>query len=198
MFWRIAMAVIAAIAISAPSAAQATRPRAVPPSHAKQASAAPEAAVQEFSARVNSYLELRKQKAGTSVHPTQSAQKIVETTEQLRSRIQQARANARQGEIFTPAISAYFHKQLAAAFRGPTGARVLASLRRAEPVKGRLKVNEPYPEGIPLQSMPPSLLMKLPKLPKELEYRIVGRDLVLRDTAPNLVVDILPDAVPQP
>lgn len=188
------MAMIAAIAISAPTAAQS----AAHSSRARPGAKAPDAAVQEFSSRVNTYLGFRKEKAGSSVHPTKSAQKIVESSDQLRLRIQQARANAKQGEIFTPKVAAYFHKQLAQAFRGSTGARVLASLRRAEPVKGRLQVNQPYPEGIPLQSMPPSLLMKLPPLPKELEYRIVGRDLVLRDTAPNLVVDILPNAVPEP
>lgn len=189
------MAMIAAIAISAPATAQSAR---TGPSRVRGATKAPDAAMHEFSARVNTYLGFRKEKAGSSAHPTKSAKKIVETSEQLRSRIQQARDNARQGEIFTSAISAYFHKQLASVFRGPNGARVLASLRRSEPVQGRLQVNQPYPEGVPLQSMPPSLLMKLPPLPKELEYRIVGRDLVLLDTAPNLVVDYLPNAVPQP
>jgi hypothetical protein len=56
-----------------------------------------------------------------------------------------------------------------------------------------LEVNQPYPDGLPLQSMPPSVLMNLPKLPPELEYRAVGRELVLRDIAANLVVDIIPD-----
>jgi hypothetical protein len=44
--------------------------------------------------------------------------------------------------------------------------------------------------------MPPTLLQKLPKLPKELEYRIVGHNLVLLDTEPNLVVDVLSNAIP--
>ena len=42
-----------------------------------------------------------------------------------------------------------------------------------------------------LQSTPPTLLSDLPKLPSELEYRIVGRELVLLDTAANLIVDLL-------
>lgn len=195
MYFRTAMAMIAAVAMSISATAQSASSGAVPPQKANPATAP---AVQEFSARVHSYIDLRKKKAGSSAHPSKSAREITETREQLKTRIQQARANARQGDIFTPAVAAYFRKQLAIAFRGPTGARVLASLRRAEPVKGRLQVNQAYPEGIPLQSMPPSLLLKLPKLPKELEYRIVGRDLVLLDMAPNLVVDILPNVVPEP
>jgi hypothetical protein len=33
-------------------------------------------------------------------------------------------------------------------------------------------------------------------LPAELEYRFVGRDLVLVDSHAGLVVDVLPDALP--
>ena len=44
--------------------------------------------------------------------------------------------------------------------------------------------------------MPPSLLMALPQLPRELDYRIVGRDLVLHDVNADLVVDIIPNALP--
>ena len=59
----------------------------------------------------------------------------------------------------------------------------------------RARVNDPYPHHVPLQSMPPSLLQSLPKLPKELDYRVVGRDSVLRDTEANLIVDFIPDAI---
>jgi hypothetical protein len=50
---------------------------------------------------------------------------------------------------------------------------------------------------VALQSTPPSLLLNLPPLPKELEYRIVGRELVLHDTAPGIIVDFIPNVVPQ-
>ena len=63
---------------------------------------------------------------------------------------------------------------------------------------GGLQVNANYPDGLPLQSMPPSLLLNLPRLPKELEYRFVGRELILRDTQANLIVDVIPDlSMPQ-
>ena len=80
---------------------------------------------------------------------------------------------------------------------GSAGARVQQSLRHAEPVHlPRLRVNGTYPEGIPLQSSPPSFLANLPKLPVSLEYRLVGRDLVLRDRGANLIVDLIPNVVP--
>ena len=155
-----------------------------------------DAALGEFSAHVKQYMDLREQKAGKTPKPTSSATKLVESREQMRARVQAARPQAKQGNVFSPRVAAYFRRQISTAFRGPEGARVLTSLRRAEPVKAKVQVNQAYPENIPLQSMPPSLLMKLPKLPKDLEYRIVDRDLVLRDTAANLVVDILPNAIP--
>ena len=154
-------------------------------------------AVSDFETRVNQYVALRKTQAGTLPGPTNSATKLGETREQIRARIQPNRVNAKQGDIFTGVISTYFRKQIYAVVKGHHGKRVLTSLRRAEPVKEiPLQVNQPYPDGIPLQSMPPTLLLRLPKLPKELEYRIVGGNLVLLDVEPNLVVDILPDAIP--
>ena len=35
------------------------------------------------------------------------------------------------------------------------------------------------------------MMAKLPALPAELEYRVVGRDLVLVDVSIDLVVDVL-------
>jgi hypothetical protein len=80
--------------------------------------------------------------------------------------------------------------------KGPRAARIRESLKRAEPVKLRLKVNDEYPRTIPLQSTPPTLLLNLPELPKEVDYRIVGRALILRDVDANIVIDFIPNAIP--
>ena len=83
--------------------------------------------------------------------------------------------------------------------RGPNGDKVRASLRHAEPLPNvQLQVNAKYPSNLPLQSTPPTLLMNLPPLPKELQYRIVGSALVLYDMSSGLVVDFIPGAVPAP
>jgi hypothetical protein len=63
-------------------------------------------------------------------------------------------------------------------------------------VRLALKVNAPFPENLPLQSTPATLLLNLPRLPAELDYRFVGNALVLRDTAANIIVDFIPDALP--
>ena len=46
-----------------------------------------------------------------------------------------------------------------------------------------LKVNATYPDDTPLPTTPPQVLMNLPKLPEQLEYRIVGKNLIIRDVA---------------
>jgi len=39
-------------------------------------------------------------------------------------------------------------------------------------------------------------LRRLPELPQELVYRIVGHDLTLQDTKARLIVDLIPNAIP--
>ena len=62
----------------------------------------------------------------------------------------------------------------------------------------KIGVNEVYPTTLPLATFPPNLLQKLPALPPELEYRIVGRDLILRDVTGNVVVDVMREVFPIP
>ena len=61
-----------------------------------------------------------------------------------------------------------------------------------------INVNTIYPTTIALATFPPNLLQKLPALPPQLEYRIVGRDLILRDVTGNVVVDVLREVFPIP
>jgi hypothetical protein len=155
--------------------------------------------VKDFEGRVAQYMKMRTQEAGKSPKPTASADKLADNREHMSGSLRDLRAGARQGDIFTEPITQYFRRQIATTLHGPQGAKVRASLKHAEPLGAiPLKVNEPYPQTAPLQSTPPSLLLNLPTLPKELQYRIVGDDLVLLDTAPNIVVDFISHVVPQP
>ena len=61
-----------------------------------------------------------------------------------------------------------------------------------------LAVNAIYPDSAPFSSVPPSLLLKLPVLPDQVRYRFVGRALILRDTEANVILDFIPDVVPDP
>ena len=153
--------------------------------------------VNDFEARVAKYLDLRKKQAGSAPRPTNSSEKLAETQQDLAAKVKALRQDAQQGDIFTPGITAYFRRQISATLVGQDGQKIRASLRHAEPAPAlALHVNQVYPQGIPLQSTPPTLLLNLPTLPKELEYRIVGRTLALHDTVPNIIVDFVSDAIP--
>ena len=45
-------------------------------------------------------------------------------------------------------------------------------------------------------TFPPNLLKELHQLPDDLEYRFVGRDLILRDVKANTIVDVIRHARP--
>ena len=64
------------------------------------------------------------------------------------------------------------------------------------PRRPPLKVNVPYPERAALATVPPLILNRLPPLPEGIEFRFMGRDLILRDTSANLIVDLIHEAVP--
>ena len=155
--------------------------------------------VAEFTHRVADYVKIHKsaQTESRRLKPTASPEAIERYQVRLARGIRRARMGTRVGEIFTPAIAAEFRRLIAIAMQGPDSARIRQSLQRAAPVQtSAIRVNSRYPAGVALQSTPPSLLQNLPPLSPEVDYRVVGRDLVLRDVDANLVVDILKDAIP--
>jgi hypothetical protein len=144
-------------------------------------------------------MTLRNKIAGEMprLKPTDSAETITNHQRELARRIIEARASAKQGDIFTPHVTAEFRRLIALTMQGHRARRIRQSLRHAEPDTAvPLRVNGEYPPKVPLQSTPPSLLLNLPRLPKELDYRIAGHSLVFRDVDANLIVDFIPDAIP--
>lgn len=152
--------------------------------------------IQDFENRIDAYMTLRKSAKLPRLTPTDSPSAISHYEHQLERKIREARPHAKQGDIFTPDIATEFRRLIGLATQGTGEARIEKSLEHAEPVEVKLRVNETYPSGVPLQSTPPTLIMNLPRLPKELEYRIAGRDLVIRDTEANLIVDFIPGMIP--
>jgi len=165
----------------------------------EQSNTNPHAAlIQDFGKRVSDYVKLRhKLEAGEPrLKPTPSPEAILHHERELARKIRRVRAGAKQGEVFTPEITGEFRRLVGLAMQGKSAAHVHDSLKNAEPVRPILRVNEPYPAKVPLQSTPPSILLNLPGLPPELEYRIAGHSLALRDAKANLIVDIAPDVIP--
>src|SRR5262249_1142509 len=98
----------------------------------------------------------------------------------------------------TPAIAEELRKTIRAEFAGKEGSVLQEAVKTGNPAQEQgatkpilVKVNAPYPENAPLSSMPPGLLLKLPPLPKGLQYRFVGRHLILFDSMSDLIVDYL-------
>jgi hypothetical protein len=154
-------------------------------------------AIRDFHERVERYLKLRKQiEAGLPrLKPTASAPSITARSQELTRRLRFARREARVGSIFTPASATEFRRLIAITMQGKEAEQIRASLKSAEPVTLPLRVNDPYPAAVPLQSTPPSLLLNLPQVPPQVDYRVIGKALVLRDVDANLILDFIPDLV---
>jgi hypothetical protein len=99
------------------------------------------------------------------------------------------------GPIFTPPIGAAFRERLAAVTTGASGRNVRGSILDDNPAGIPVTAFAPYPATV-LSTVPKPVLDVLPPLPEEVEYRFVGRALILRDVCANFVVDVLPDAFP--
>ena len=108
------------------------------------------------------------------------------------------RAGARQGDFFTPALARELRARIARALdaHGLGAADVLEAGRTeaADRSAFTLRVNGTFPWVLGV-AMLPCVVEALPPLPQELQYRIVGFDLVLVDVHAGLIVDILPNAV---
>lgn len=153
----------------------------------------------EFSAKVQQYVKLHKQaeNALPKLRHTASPALIAAHQQALAETIRQARKNARLGDIFTPDAAVAFRHALDREFRGSHGKNARATIQQGEPLKNvHLAVNQTYPQTLPYTSVPPTLLLKFPKLPDEVAYRIVDHDLILLDVKANLVVDVMPKALP--
>jgi len=154
---------------------------------------------QEFSDRVQKYVQLHKSVEGTvpKLKATNEPELIVAHQKILARKIKAARAHAKRGDIFTPAAREDFLKAMSSEFQGPQAPHAKATMKQGALLKEvHLHVNEIYPESIPHTSVPPTMLQKIPKLPEELAYRAVSSDLVLLDVKANLVVDYLPGVIP--
>lgn len=157
------------------------------------------AGFKEFDNRVQDYLKLHKTVAASlpALKRKDLPEMIVAHQQMLARKIREARPNAKAGDIFTHSSHEAFEHAIRASFQGPQATNVRATIKQGAPLKEtHVKVNEVYPDAIPYTTVPPTLLQQLPRLPDELGYRIVGRDLVLLDLQANLIVDVIHEIIP--
>lgn len=151
------------------------------------------AILRDFEKRVADYTQLRKAAEGKlpRLRATSSPEKIVEHQKELARGIAEARQSAKQGDLFTPSIEREFRRLIRLAMPPGDATRIRKSLQNAEPVTALTQINHPYPSGVPLQTTPPSILLNLPRLPADIEYRLVNRTLILWDARANLIIDMM-------
>jgi hypothetical protein len=153
----------------------------------------------DFSERIDIYMNQRRraEAAVPDLKETVDPKKVYDREKALGDSIRTVRANAPQGEIFSEAAATEFRRIVQADFAKRTATDQAAVLEEV-PVRVPPRINTDYPTDMPLATFPPSLLMNLPTLPDVVEYRFLGRHLILRDIKGNVILDYIPDAVPAP
>ena len=163
------------------------------------------AVVADFQKRVAAYVDVKKRvdKNTPDQKETKDPAHIETTQKLLASKIINMRQGAQAGDIFTPEIRTKFRQLLIPHVQGTTGRETRQELsedfeeggKEAGNPKAALRVNVEYPEGTPLATTPPNVLQALPRLAEGLEYRFVGKNLLLMDADANIVVDLMPNAI---
>jgi hypothetical protein len=155
-------------------------------------------AVDDFLKHCQTYVALHKKiESGLPKLPQNATPEQIDQGQQALSKgIVTARANARLGDVFVPAAAGYLRETLVRVFSGRDGKQLRASILDENPIGAPVKINGPYPDAIPLSTMPPQILTALPKLPEELEYRFIGDRLILFDHHAHLIVDYVDRALP--
>ncbi len=153
----------------------------------------------EFGDCVQDYIKLRKKVESSmpKLKKSNEPELIVAHQGAMARNIREGRAHAKRGDIFTPAAVDAFRQAISGEFQGPQAPNAKATMQQGAPLKEvHVRVNQVYPQSIPYTSVPPTLLQKLPKLPDEVAYRVVNKDLVLIDVKTNVVLDYIPGIIP--
>jgi hypothetical protein len=155
-------------------------------------------AVLDFKERLAAYLKVHKeaQSKVPKLAETSDPAAMQSREAALADTIKKLRPGAKEGDVFSVAFRAVLSREVRRDFLGRSAADRKALMQEPS-AKMKLAVNMTYPSDRPLATFPAQLLQKLPELPPELEYRIVGHHIVLRDVAANIIVDVARDVIPR-
>jgi hypothetical protein len=163
-----------------------------------------EPAVDRFNQSIREYVQMREriEKTMPPLEVSSDWRRIETAVDARAAAIQKARPYAKPGDVFGENADAALGGTIVKALtdRGYDIAALLADKDEDEEVPAgtpRPRVNMPYPAAWG-RWVYPAILGALPVLPEPLEYRLVGRDLVLVDADANLVIDILENALAAP
>lgn len=154
--------------------------------------------VAAFDKRVRKYVSMRE--LVESRMPKLSKESTPEEIEAhkatFQAKVRAARVGAKPGEMFSPDIARLIRETIKDEIKGRERAELRETVFEAETQGVPVRVNYPYPENKELVEMPPTLLLRLPQLPKQLRYRFVGSNLLLVDRENGLIVDYMTNALP--
>lgn len=155
-------------------------------------------ALDTFTANVKQYAELHRRldKGLPKLSRESEAHQVAGHQDALAELIRTARVGAKHGDIFDAESRSYIRRILREELKGTKGQQLRAALMSEKTAGVPLRVNDRYPDTKALSLVPPGLLLKLPQLPEPLEYRFAGRHMLLLDKKADLIVDVMPNAIP--
>ncbi|HYN84390.1 MAG TPA: metallophosphoesterase [Pyrinomonadaceae bacterium] len=154
--------------------------------------------VAAFEGRVKAYADMREavEDKMTPLPKDATPEQIDRHKAAFMAAVRDARASAKFGDIFTPESAAFIRATIRDEFRGQDRREYVKAVMEAETKGVPMRVNYPYPDDKEQLEVPPTLLLRLPQLPKQVKYRFVGRNLLLVDRENTLIVDLMTDALP--
>ena len=152
----------------------------------------------DFEGRVRLYTTRREEIEDTL--PKLSKQATAEQIQAHKAALLKAvlleRRGAKRGVIFSPDAEQMIRSIVVTHYSGRDRMELRKELAEAENKTVPVKVNAVYPEAAELVEMPPTLLLVLPQLPKQVRYRFVGNNLLIVDRENHLIVDYMTNALP--
>lgn len=157
--------------------------------------------VAAFTQNVQAYDKLRKDlaKESSPLKENSTPAEITNAEKSLAANVRVARATAKPGDIFTPATAEMFRRLIRPPMvTGPDAKENMAIVKEDAPKPGAVpfKINGEYPKDVPQSTVPPDVLKALPPLPEELQFRIVGKHLILLCVRGNVIIDYMLNAIP--
>ena len=155
--------------------------------------------IEAFEKRAKDYVQMREalEEKMPKLSKEAKPEEIQTHKKQFQERVRAARTGAKRGDVFTPEATTVIRAIIKDEFKGRERVELRDTVLKESDTKGvALRVNYPYPESKELLEMPPTLLLRLPQLPKQLRYRFVGHNLLLVDRENGLIVDYMTNALP--
>jgi len=155
------------------------------------------AALKDFQQRLKAYVDLRADltRKLKPLSPTASASELATRQESLAAALRQTRKTAKQGDLIPTPVAGQLRTIVQTDLKNRSAESRQAAFSEVANATAPI-INRTYPADAALPTMPPLLLAKLPMLPDNLQYRFLGRHLLLLDSDTQLILDYVSNVLP--